>query len=481
MKMKKWIPILAGVGLAPVAAAGVKTLLEKKKTSEYTPVGGEERAMKYARKLSEMIRCETVSYPGIEQREKFLAFHKVLEELFPLLHKTLEKTEIDGNLFYYWKGKKSDRPVVLMSHQDVVPAEGKWEHEPFAGDIADGKVWGRGAGDIKCGVMAFMQAVEELIEEGYTPEEDVYLVSSATEEIGGDGGPKLVKEFERRGVRPWLLCDEGGGIISEPIGGIKGSFAMIGVVEKGIANVKFIARSDGGHASSPPRKSPIARLAAFENEIEKRDPFKRKLMPAAADMFKTLSGYADFGMRFFLGNLGLFRPVFKLAAPVISPEAAAMTRTTIAFTMQSGSEASNVLPEEASVSANLRFIPHQGMEESLALLRKIAAKYGLEMEVLSASDYCPPVDTQGSGWKHVTSAIEKTFPGLAYSPYVMTGATDARFYTDLCENCIRFAPVVYGREQMKGMHGLNENIEVSCLPGAVDYYKTIITTNYGAC
>ena len=72
------------------------------------------------------------------------------------------------------------------------------------------------------------------------------------------------------------------------------------------------------------------------------------------------------------------------------------------------------------------------------------------------------------------SAIEKTFPGLAASPYVMTGATDCCFYQEICENCIRFAPVIYGPEQMKGMHGIDENIEANCLPGAVDFYKTLI-------
>lgn len=448
--------------------------MEKRKTSVYPPCTEPERAQRYAEKLSAMLQCDTVSYPGKADREKFLCFHAVLEGLFPLLHEKLQKTELDGNLLYYWRGQHSDKPIVLMSHQDVVPAEGEWTHEPFSGDIADGKIWGRGAGDIKCGVMAFMQAVEELLEAGYTPQQDIYLCSSCTEEIGGDGGPKLAAELQRRGVHPWLLCDEGGGIISEPIGGVKGAFAMIGVVEKGTADVRFIARSHGGHASAPPKNSPIARLAAFEHEIERHNPFRKKMMPEVAAMFKTLSGYANTGLRFVLGNLWLTKPLLLALMPSISAEAAAMLRTTIAFTMQSGSDACNVLPQEASVCANLRFIPHQGMEESLAILRQKAAKYGLEMEVLSAGDYCPPVDIHGSGWRHVVAAIEKTFPGLTYSPYVMTGATDSRFYQDVCDHCIRFAPIVYGPEQMKGMHGLNENIEVACLPGAVDFYKNII-------
>ena len=70
--------------------------------------------------------------------------------------------------------------------------------------------------------------------------------------------------------------------------------------------------------------------------------------------------------------------------------------------------------------------------------------------------------------------VSETFPGCAGSPYVMTGATDARFYQEICDHVFRFAPVIYGPEQMKGMHGLNENIEYNCLPGAVDFYKNLI-------
>ena len=166
--------------------------------------------MIYARKLSRMIQTETVSRPDTDLREKFLEFHRVLEELFPLVHQHLEKIEIDGNLLFFWKGRSDKKPLVLMSHQDVVPAEGEWIHPPFSGDIADGKVWGRGASDTKCSVMAFFQAVEELLSNGYIPENDVWLSSSCTEEWAGDGCPKLVDEVDRRGVRPGLVWDEGG-------------------------------------------------------------------------------------------------------------------------------------------------------------------------------------------------------------------------------------------------------------------------------
>ena len=288
--------------------AVLRTLLMPSKTSTYVADEPEEEALALAEKLSKMIQYDTTSYANVAEVEKFLGFHKVLEELFPLVHEKLEKTEIDGNLLFYWKGKSSEKPILLMSHQDVVPAEGEWIHAPFSGDIAEGKVWGRGASDTKCSVMAFFQAVEELLAEGFVPPTDVYLASSCTEEWGGDGAPKIVAELQRRGIELFLVCDEGGGIITEPIGGIHGNFAMVGVFEKGKADVKFTARSNGGHASTPVKGTPIARLSAFVNEVETHSPFRKKMLPEVSAMFTALAPYAGFGMKLVFGNLWLFGP-----------------------------------------------------------------------------------------------------------------------------------------------------------------------------
>lgn len=470
----KYLLLIPALLVLLLLIALVRTLLMPNKRSDYAAPEADARAMLLAQKLSKMIQYDTTSHANVHEEEKFLGFHKVLEELFPLVHEKLERTVIDGNLLYYWKGKSSEKPILLMSHQDVVPAEGEWLHEPFSGDIADGKVWGRGASDTKCSVMAFFEAVEELLREGYTPECDVYLASSCTEEWAGDGAPKIVEELKRRGVELFIVCDEGGGIISEPIGGIKGNFAMVGVFEKGKADVKFTARSTGGHASAPAKNTPIARLAAFVNEVETHTPFKRKFLPEVSAMFARLAPYAPFGLKLVMGNLWLFAPIMKPVLGRISAQAGAMLQTTIAFTMQSGSDAYNVLPQEATLGANMRFIPHQGEKESLEIIKALAAKHGLETEIVHSNDYTEPVDINGEAFKLVEKVIGETFPGLPVSPYVMTGATDAQFYQPICPSCIRFAPVIYGPEQMKGMHGLNENIEYNCLPGAVSFYQNLI-------
>lgn len=453
----------------------LRTALMKTKKADYIPNPDPKRTDEYVKKLSEMVQYETISKRGEVNTEKFLGFHKVLEKLFPTVHEKLEKTEIDGNLLFKWKGKSSEKPILIMSHQDVVEATGEWKYPPFSGEVAEGKVWGRGTSDTKCTVMAFFQAVEELLKAGYTPDCDVYIASSCTEEIGGDGAPKIVDYLDKQGVKLFLVCDEGGGIIQDPMAGIKGNFAMVGVFEKGYGDVKFIARSTGGHASAPPKNTPIARLSKFVAAVEKKNPFNVEFMPEVEAMFSQLAPYAGFGLRLIFGNLWLFKPLMKKLLPMISAQAGAMLSTTIAFTMSEGSNGYNVIPQEASICANMRYIPHQDTDESIEVITNLAKKFNVETEVVYRGYPSPSVDINGEAFKMVESAINECFPGVGCSPYVVTGATDARFYSKICDSCVRFAPVIYGPEQMKGMHGLDENIECNTLQGAVDFYKKIIT------
>lgn len=468
---------IVGLLLLALLTALVRTLLMPKKTTAYALSTDEARVEKYAKKLSAMVQKETISNRNDPEVEKFREFHRILRDLFPTVFATCEQIEIDGNLLLKWKGRTDKAPILLMSHMDVVEAgdgEG-WKYPPFSGTIAEGKVWGRGASDTKCSLMAFYQAAEELMGEGYVPECDVYLSSSCTEEIGGPGAGKLVNWLKEHGVRLYLLCDEGGSIIQDPIGGVPGHFAAVGIFEKGYGDVRFVARSKGGHASAPGRNTPIPKLAKFIAHVEKKSPFQAKFSPAVDGMFRNLAPYAsNFCLKLVFSNLWLFKPLLKKVMPAISAQAAAMLRTTIAFTMAQGSAGYNVLPMEASVCANLRFIPHQSTDESLEVLEREAKKFGLDMEVLYKGYPSNALDLNGAPYAMVKQAIGEVFPGVGIMPYVVTGGTDARFYGEVCDSCVRFSPVCYGPEQMAGMHGLNENIESGTLPGAVDYYKTII-------
>ena len=472
----KIVLIVLGIILLLLLIAVIRTLLIGKKQTSYTPSTDQKRIDEYAKKLSTMVQFETVSVRGKPDPEKFRKFHKVLEKLFPNVFKTLEKIEIDGNLLMKWKGEDSSlQPIILISHLDVVPAEGEWTYPPFSGELVDGKIYGRGSGDIKCGVFSFYQAVEELIKQGYTPTCDVYLGSSCTEEIGGDGAPKLVNWFKEQGIKLWMLSDEGGGIIQDPVGGVKGNFAAIGIFEKGYGDLRLSAKGNGGHSSTPPKNTPIARISKFIADIEKHNPFTVKFSPAVDAMFSNLAPYCtNFGLKLVMSNLWLFKPLLKKVMPMISSEAAAMLQTTICFTMAKGSDGYNVIPQEAYVTANLRYIPHEPSAQANEKIKQLASKYDIDVEVIQAGDPSKSLDLKSDQFKLTEEAVKAIFPGVGIMPYVVTGGTDSRFYDPVCDHCVRFSPINFTPDQNSRMHGIDENINQDVLVNAVDYYKYII-------
>ena len=454
----------------------IRTMMLKQKSSVYKGSSDKDRIDEYAEKLQKMVQVPTVSVAGKPDPELFRRLHKVMEEEFPEVFKTCEKIDLDGSLLVRWKGRNPDKqPIVLTSHLDVVAAEGDWTYPPFEGKIVEGKMYGRGSFDVKCGVMSFYQAVEELIKEGYVPDCDVYLASSCTEEVGGDGAPKIASWFADHNIRPFLLCDEGGAIVEDPFVSVKGNFAAVGIFEKGYGDIKIIARGKGGHSSTPGKNTPIARLAKFEAEIEKKSPFKVEFTPAVEGLLLTMAEYSsNFWLKMVLHNLWLFKPILKKVMPAISNQAAAMLQTTMCFTMQSGSNGYNVIPQEAYVTANLRFIPFQGKDESISIVRNIARKYDLEVEEVNCSNPTSSLDLNGPQFKMTSDVINKVFPGVKVIPYVVTGGTDSRFYEGKIDASIRFEPISVSSEQLGRMHGIDENIDLNTLPLAVDYYKQMI-------
>lgn len=435
-----------------------------------------DNSMKYAEGLSKIIQVKTVSNSG---EKVFAEFRKVLEELFPALHNNCSHTTIYGDaLLYKWKGKSDKKPIVLMAHQDVVPAEdGNWKYPPFSGTIADGKIWGRGAMDCKNTLYVSMQAVEELISEGFVPDNDVYIALSDGEEVFGPGAVKTKDYLKKEGVKPFIVLDEGGVILETAMPNMTKPYAMVGILEKGYADVKFIARSKGGHSSSPPKDTPIARLSKFIVDIETHDYFTKKLVPEAQEMLCKMAGGMKGSLKFILSNLNVFKPLITKVLPKTSDFGNALLSTTIVFTMTGAADAPNVIPQEAYAIANLRFAPHQGSEECFKILKAVADKYDLDMEIITARDASPAVDTKSEGYLYLTECISKCFPDVGIAPYLIMGGTDCRHYQEISDCAMRFTPMKLTNDQIAAMHASNENVNIDTLGDAVNFMKVLITGN----
>lgn len=429
-----------------------------------------------AEKLGAMIRIPTVSRHEHEDLSQFYLYHKELEKLFPLIHEKLEKTVLNGTLLYRWKGRDENRlPILLMGHQDVVPASDEgWKVPAYSGEVVDGCLYGRGTLDCKGTMYVELQAVEELLAEGFVPPCDVYLEYSINEETGGDGAAAAMRYLRDKGIRLALVMDEGGAVIEQAVPGMDRPYAVIGVTEKGYMDVKITARGKGGHSSTPPRKTPAARLFAFANEIERKRPFKKKLIPEAALMLRKMAPAFSFPLRFVLGNLWLTKPLVVAAMPKISPFGEALLGTTCCFTQMKGSDAANVIPKEPYLIANLRTSVHQNCEESLRVLKKYGKKYDLEFEVLMQRDASPVSDVGSDAYRYVEDCIRKFFPDIGTAPYLIMGGTDCRHFHALTDTALRFCPIRMTNQQNDSCHAVNENVTLSALAEGVRFYKMFL-------
>ena len=461
-----------------LSAALVRTAAMKTpKPAAYTPENTAEELQKAEEKLSAMIRIPTVSKAEHEDLSDFYRYHEELERLFPLLHKHLEKTVLNGTLLYLWKGSDQQKlPILFMGHQDVVPASDEgWSVPAYSGVVkADGCLYGRGALDCKGTMYVEMQAVEELLQEGFVPPCDVYLEYSINEETGGDGAAAAMRYLRDRGIRLALVLDEGGAVIEEAIPGMDRPYALLGFTEKGYMDVKITARGKGGHSSTPPRKTPAARLYAFANEIERKRPFKKKLSSEVKQMFRQMAPALPFGMRLLLGNTWLFGPLLKLVMPMVSPFGEALMATTCCFTQMRGSDAANVIPKEPYLIANLRCSGHQNCEESLAVLKKYGKKYGLEFEVLLQRNASAVSDIHSGAYAYVEKTIREHFPDVGTAPYLIMGGTDCRHFHELSDTALRFAPIRMNDAQNASCHAVDENVTVAALAEGVRFYKRFL-------
>ncbi len=433
------------------------------------------RAMQYAEILSKFIKVETVSSKENKDITKFLGFHKVLRETFPNLFKTVECEEFNGSLLLKWKGTDSSlKPVMLMNHHDVVEASGEWTHPAFSGEIADGRVWGRGTLDTKGGLAMMLQAAEELIKDGFTPKRDTYFVTTCNEEVGSEGAITMSRELEARNMKFHMILDEGGMILYDPIGGADGTFAMIGVGEKGYVDLKFIAKSNGGHASAPGKNTPLVRLGKFMAEAEKAECFDVYMSDTVKEMLTRFSPTMKGIMKTAFGNVSIFKPLLKKVMPSISSAGAAMLRTTLAFTMSKGSDGANVIPQEAWIVGNMRFSHHQGKKNSIDAITALAKKYDIETVVIEDGIESGITDFKGDAFKFIEKAVTSVFPEYKSVPYVMNAATDSRYFGNVCDNCLRFVPFKIDKQQLDSVHGIDENVDVATLAPAVDFYKYVI-------
>lgn len=459
-----------------VKSGGNKTLPHKYQLPTLEP-----DARKFAEHLSAVIQVKTISYEDQAQTvtANFNALHNLLESTYPRLHATLTREVLEGfSLLYTWPGKiPSLEPVVFMAHQDVVPADehtlDQWTHPPFSGRIADGFIWGRGSLDIKNQLIAVMEAVEHLLEQGFQPERSVLLSFAHDEEVLGHGAREIVRHLQEKGVRVHAVLDEGTSVLEGVLPGFKGYTAPIAVAEKGYLSLKFNVEVNGGHSSTPAPETAIGILARAIDRLQTHPfPFR---VNAVEPMFKGLSPAAPRMLQVAFANLWLFGGLVRrqLAAQT---ETAAAIHTTTAPTLFHGGVKDNVLPSHADAVVNFRLLPGDSVAEVLERVRSVINDERVQFEPMPdyAVDASPVSPSDSPSYRHIVSVVSELFPGTACAPSNMLGATDARRYHAISSCVYRFTPILMQKADLDRIHGINERLSIDNMHKMVDFFYRLI-------
>lgn len=429
------------------------------------------------KRLKELVRLKTVSNhdPKKEDPAEFEKLIALLPTLYPNVAKTCEFKRFEHRgIFFRWPGKTEGAPSVMMAHFDVVPVdEANWEKPPFEGIIEDGILWGRGSLDTKVTLNGALSAADHLIATGFTPEHDVYFAFSGEEEINGPGAAMIVQFFQKNNIVPALVVDEGGAVVTDVFPGVKQPCALIGIAEKGLMNVEYKVVSAGGHASAPPKHTPVGILSKACSAVEDH-PFKFHLTKPVAKMFDTLGRHSSFVYRVIFANLWCFKPLLNMLCKLKGGELNALLRTTVAFTQMEGSRGRNVLPSQATMVSNIRLNPEDTMDSAKAYLEKVIGNDQVELTILEGTNPSRISETNCEAWQKVANAVAGTWPDALVSPYLMVQCSDSRHYGVISDRVYRFSAMDMTAEERHSIHGDNEKIRVESIGKAVEFYLRLL-------
>ncbi|MGI6251179.1 MAG: M20 family peptidase [Anaerolineaceae bacterium] len=416
----------------------------------------------------------------------FEALRDLLRTLYPQLEERLTREVINRHaLLYTWQGSKPELDAVcFMAHQDVVPADegpdSGWTYPPFSGEIADGYVWGRGTLDCKGNLICVLEAANNLVKQGFQPERTIYLAFGHDEEnSGANGAKKIVDTLQERGVKLAFLLDEGGTVTRGQIKGVEAPVALIGVSEKGYLTLRLKARVPGGHSSMPPKQTAIGALSLAIAALES-NPFPQRL-EVAQFMLSHMGKEVPFVMRMALANPWLFGGVVKRSLASV-PSTNAITRTTIAPTVIQAGHTENVLPAEAEALVNFRIMAGDTIQDVYERVRaiveddvvKVEPSHGDSLIGPNSWNPTPVADVDSPLYEGLVELVMATFPGAVVAPFMMTGGTDARHYTPICQNAFRFTPFFLKPEDIASVHGVNERLSIGNAAKAVGFYQALM-------
>ncbi len=429
-----------------------------------------ERTREY---LVELIRQDTTNPPGNETRSA--EWLKSVADRYGIPCGLLGDDPARLNFVARLKGNGKKRPLLLMAHSDVVPADKtQWSVPPFSGEIRNGHMYGRGAQDDKSLLAAELAVLVTLKERGIALDRDVILLAEADEEAGSTGIQWLIRNAWEKIDAEFALNEGGQAVITKS--GAK--LFQIQTAEKIPTRVTLVARGTAGHGSLPRPDNPVVHLARAILRLADTDQPVR-LNATTRRFLHDVSALADYT---WLAPLlpRLEDPPSSLAAAsqirARDPEIDAMLRTTVSPTMLRSGMKINVIPNTAEAQVDVRRLPNESREEVLMRFRRIVNDTAVEIQ--SAGGQEMPSTEPSSMTTDLYKAMERVFtkasPKAAVAPYMARGATDGSFLRQ--KGMPVYGVPVFVREGNESRaHGNDERIAlVSLDSGAELLWQTVL-------
>ena len=472
-----WVFIGLGAALLLlILICVIKALAFNDKTNYHRDVEEIKESDDVVNKLGQMLKIDTVSHENITDTDfsKFQQYIELTKKLYPLV---FEKCEFEQTKEYAiklkLKGKSSENPTVLMAHYDVVPVTEGWDHDPFLGEVVDGFLYGRGAIDTKCTMACALSALEVALKDNYVPNNDLYLCFGANEEIYGDSQVKIVEQMKKDGIKPALVFDEGGGIMSNAFPGVNKDVAFLGMVEKGMVNIKLSLDSNGGHSSTPKKNGPVIKLSKALVKLEKH-PMKPQYTKTINEMLRIMGKNATFALKLVFANMWLFKGLVKKLLVKLGADTRALVSSTFAFTMMNGGNQTNIIPNHVEANINVRIAPFDTADDVVNHIKKVLKDDSFVITTSNINKMYSECDFNQKGYDIIKDTTIETYPGTVVAPFIMLGGTDARHYNEISSCVIRYSPIKVSNEDRKGIHGLNEKIKVETLQKGLEFYQRLL-------
>jgi acetylornithine deacetylase/succinyl-diaminopimelate desuccinylase-like protein len=404
----------------------------------------------------DLIRIDTTNYGDNSGPGERLAAEHVAELLADvgIASEVFEPSPGRTSVVAHWGDASATDRLLVHGHLDVVPAaKADWKVDPFAAEVMDGYVWGRGAVDMKDFDAAILSVVRARARAGVPPKRAITLAFTADEEAGSiQGAHPLVDQRAE-----WFEgCTEAVGEVGGFSTTVNGKrLYLIETAEKGIAWLRLRANGTAGHGSMRNADNAVTAIAEAVAAIG-RHQWPVRLTPAMAallDEVARVTGHANVE-----DNVDALVEQFGPAARML----AAVVRNTANPTMLNSGYKHNVIPGEATAGIDGRFLP--GYEdEFFATLRDLLPD-NVSYEVL-VHDKALETPFEGPLVDAMMSALRSEDPDATVLPFLMSGGTDAKAWSRLGIRCFGFSPLQLPADLdfTALFHGVDERVPVDAL------------------